>query len=130
MRLNIKKIAEELEKIPNIDFAYIFGSSKDGFIKNGSDLDIAVYFSDNISVGYDKVAEILRKMENVTNGVQLDLCRLNTASETLRFEVLKGKCLFVRRGCMDKFSNFYSRTCREYEDYSFWAGKQLEYRGA
>jgi len=47
----------------------------------------------------------------------------------LRFEALKGKQLFIRPECREEFADFYSRTCREFEDYNFWMKKQLEYRG-
>ena len=129
MKISVVKLTNALKEVSFIEFAYLFGSSRNGEVKKSSDVDIAVYFSDKIQVGFDAIAEILRTVEEVVPDAKIDLCRLNFASETLRFEVLKGNCLFVREKSMDKFTEFYSRTCSEYEDYSFWAKKQLEYRG-
>ena len=129
MKVDIAKLTNALKEISFIEFAYLFGSSKNGEVKKSSDVDIAVYFFDNQSIDFDKLAQVFSVIEKVVPSVDIDLCRLNSASETLRFEVLKGNCLFVREKSMDKFTEFYSRTCNEYEDYSFWAKKQLEYRG-
>ena len=126
---NIDKLSKELQKLEFIDFAYLFGSSSDGIINEGSDLDIAVYFSDDFIVDFDTIAMVLKVIDDLIPGIECDLCRLNTANETLCFEALKGKLLFVKNECKDKFAGFYSITCREYEDYSFWSNKQLEYRG-
>ena len=128
-RLNINKLSQNLEKISEINFAYLFGSCVDGFLRPGSDLDIAVYFSDNCTICFDLIAKVLKVIDESVPGVDCDLCRLNTASETLCFEALKGKQLFVRNEFLEKFAEFYSKVCREYEDYSFWVKKQLEYRG-
>jgi len=126
---NIDKLSKELEKLEFIDFAYLFGSSADGIINEGSDLDIAVYFTEDVIVDFDTMAMVLKVIDDLIPGTECDLCRLNTANETLRFEALKGKLLFVKKECKSKFAGFYSITCREYEDYSFWTKKQLEYRG-
>jgi hypothetical protein len=47
----------------------------------------------------------------------------------LRHEALKGCILFVRPGREDDFSEFYVRTCAEYEDLMAWRARQLAYRG-
>ena len=121
---SIKKLTKALQYLGYIDFAYLFGSSQDGKVDDTSDLDVAVYISEDYPVNFDTIAEILRTIDNNTPGVECDLCRLNVASETLRFEVLKGTQLFVRPECGEHFIDFYSRTCREHEDYSFWSKKQ------
>ena len=128
-KFSIEKLANALQTLAYIDFAYLFGSSQNGKINDNSDLDVAVYISEKYPVNFETIAEILRIIDNNTPAVECDLCRLNKASETLRFEILKGKQLFVRPECREHFAGFYSRTCREYEDYSFWVKKQLEYRG-
>jgi hypothetical protein len=68
-------------------------------------------------------------LENAFPDIMFDLVVLNEAGPVLRFEVLMGKVLFVREGCDEVYANFYSATCAEYADYSFWMTKQLEYRG-
>ena len=43
-------------------------------------------------------------------------------------EVLKGKILFIRESSIDDHAEFYSLTCRIYEDQITWMQKQLKYR--
>ncbi len=123
---SIKKISEILEQIVEIDFALIFGSAQKGEAKGSSDIDIAVYFNTHITTKL--LLKIIEKVENYTH-CRCDVCILNTASEILRFEVLKGKLLFVRENKIDDYALFYSLTCREYEDKIIWMKKQLSYRG-
>jgi len=129
MKFAVDRLAQRLEATKLFDIAFLLGSSQDGLVDDGSDIDIAVMYSADVKVDFDLMAEIYRIVDQVVPGVECDLIRLNTASETVRFEALKGKLLFVRNGCMEWYTDFYSRTCREYEDYRIWSGKQLEYRG-
>lgn len=129
MKFDVNRLAELLESTQLLDFAYLLGSSQEGKICDGSDIDIAVMFSTGIIVDYDVMAKIYRVVDKIVPGVDCDLIRLNTASETVRFEALKGRRLFVVDGCLDRYAAFYSLVCREYEDYRIWSAKQLEYRG-
>ena len=129
MNLNIEKLSDKLKSFPYIKFAYLFGSAKDGIILPGSDVDLALYYCNPDTVNFDKMAEILKVTDNLVPGIKCDICNLNNASETLRFEALKGTRLFVRDEYMEELEEFYSRTCREYEDYCCWTKTQLKYRG-
>ena len=71
---------------------------------------------------------MIEKVENYTH-CRCDVSILNTVSEILRFEALKGKLLFARKNKIDDYALFYSLTCREYEDKIIWMKKQLSYRG-
>jgi len=125
-QFSIKKLSKILEQIIEIDFAFIFGSAQKGKLKDSSDIDIGVYLNTNIT--NDLLLKIVEKVENHTHS-RCDVCILNTASEILRFEVLKGKLLFARENKIDDYALFYSLTCREYEDKIIWMKKQLAYRG-
>ena len=61
-------------------------------------------------------------------GVRCDLGTLNGAEPVYRYEALKGKLLFVRD--RERWLQFYSRTCRQYESQMFHYQKQLAYRQA
>ena len=126
----IEKLALSLQQLPFIDFAFLFGSSSDGIIREDSDVDVAVYFSNACAANFDSFALVLKAIEDTVPTAKIDLIRLNTAGVFLRFEALKGRCLFIREKCYDGYAKFYSLTCREYEDYMFWMTKQLEYRRA
>ena len=123
---SIKKLSKILEQIIEIDFALIFGSAQKGEVKGSSDIDIGVYLNTHITTNL--LLKIIEKVENYTH-CRCDVSILNTASEILRFEALKGKLLFVRKNKIDDYALFYSLTCREYEDKIAWMKKQLSYRG-
>jgi len=123
---SIKKLSKILEQIIEIDFALIFGSAQKGEVKGSSDIDIGVYLNTHITTNL--LLKIIEKVENYTH-CRCDVSILNTASEILRFEALKGKLLFVRKNKIDDYALFYSLTCREYEDKITWMKKQLSYRG-
>jgi hypothetical protein len=125
MRL-IELLSEELKtKIPEIDFAFLFGSYAKGTQRPDSDLDIAIYLNTDVSL--DLISRSTSIIETTT-GKRCDLCILNKASEILRFEVLKGKLMFVRERKIEEYVHFYSLTCREYEDQMTWMNKQLRLR--
>ena len=43
-RINIRRLSKILkEEFPEILFAFLFGSARDGSIKSGSDVDLAIY---------------------------------------------------------------------------------------
>ncbi len=126
-RFSLEKLSEILEQsVPEIDFALIFGSSQKGEIKESADIDIAIYINTHPTI--DLFLKIVRKVENYTK-CRCDLSILNTATEIFRFEALKGKLLFVRDNKIDDYAQFYSLTCREYEEKIIWMKKQLSYRG-
>jgi len=123
---SIRKLSKILEQIIEIDFALIFGSAKKGEVKGSSDIDIGVYLNTHTTTSL--LLKIIEKVENYTQ-LRCDVSILNTASEILRFEALKGKLLFARKNKIDDYALFYSLTCREYEDKITWMKKQLSYRG-
>ncbi|MDR1022526.1 MAG: nucleotidyltransferase domain-containing protein [Prevotellaceae bacterium] len=126
--IDIPLIAQKIrEHFSDISFAYIFGSSQGGVVKSGSDVDVAVYYT-----GSDVFARfaVEAQVENVVgNAIPIDVVVLQKADPVLAFEALKGKLLFVRDENMEEYTNFYTRTCRLYEDEIYWMKKRLEYRG-
>jgi predicted nucleotidyltransferase len=127
--LNIKRLAKGLEEsFPEILFAFLFGSSKEGKIKPGSDVDLAIYIQETKDK-FTMISHILKTVESEISTDNLDLVVLNDTSPVLAMEALNGKILFIRKEAMDNYADFYSLTCRLYEDHIFWTKKQLEYRG-
>ena len=122
-------LGKSLESITFLDFAYLFGSSVDGVVKESADLDVAVYVNEDHTLSAGDISAIIGGIEDSVPGAAADLTMLNDAGVILRFEALKGKLLFVREEALDTYSGFYSLTCREYEDAVYWMKKQLEYRG-
>jgi predicted nucleotidyltransferase len=122
----IQNLAINLKTIPEIDFAFLFGSAQSGLLKKTSDIDIGVYL--NTPVTPDLILSMVKSVENSVSA-ECDLTILNTASEILRFEALKGKVHFIRDDKMEEYVHFYSLTCREYEDTMAWMQRQMAYRG-
>ena len=123
-----ERLATVLGGIESIEYALVFGSARDGLVRAGSDLDIAVSLAQTEAQNIDRLLEIVGKVEEAW-GVPCDLTVLNTAGPVLRHEALKGRVLFVRPGREGAFSDFYVRTCAEYEDLMVWRARQLAYRG-
>lgn len=127
-QIDLQRLAAILGAIEPIEYAMVFGSARDGIVQAGSDLDIAVSLAHADGQSIDDLLEIVGKVEDAF-GVSCDLTMLNTAGTVLCHEALKGRVLFVRPGREDDFSEFYVRTCAEYEDLMAWRARQLAYRG-
>jgi len=115
-------------QLPEVLFAYLFGSAQEGKVRNGGDVDIAVWIGGH-SARIDLIPKIVELVERHTPGVPCDLVFLNDAGDQLSFSVLQGKILFIREEARDLHASFYSQTCRDYEDTVAWMKKQLQYRG-
>jgi len=129
MKLETRLLSSELKRqFPEICYAFLFGSSQDGTIREGGDIDLAVWLEDPTK-RTELIPRIIGVVEAVVPGISCDLTLLNDAGEQLAFEALTGKELFIRDEAMDQYAAWYSLTCREYEDTIAWMKKQLIYRG-
>ena len=76
---------------PNVVCAYVFGSAKNGVVKDGSDLDLAVLLrvpprdSREEFAYYSKVCDAAKELAD-----RIDLVILNRANPILAFEGLHG----------------------------------------
>jgi predicted nucleotidyltransferase len=123
------ELSKALQKFEEIAFAYVFGSSHNEIVNEGSDIDIAVYLIRNekdLELRLQIIAELEKIIPSFSN---YDLIVLNYANSILAMQAIRGKLLFVNDEFKDVYASFYSQTCRQYEDDSFWMKKQLEYRG-
>lgn len=125
--IDLQQIAQTIrENFPDVAFAYLFGSAKDGMVKPGSDIDIAAYYEgDDVFFRF----KIQTQIEKVIQGIPVDIIELQKANPVLAFEVLCGTQLFVKESCWEKYLDFYTLTCRLYEDEIYWMKKRLKYRG-
>ncbi|MGC1389939.1 MAG: nucleotidyltransferase domain-containing protein [Bacteroidales bacterium] len=114
------------ENFPEIPFAHIFGSSANGVVKVGSDIDIAIWYDGSDPFIKLKVLEVL---EPVSNNIPVDIVNVYHADPLLAHEALTGNILFVREGQKFNYASFYSKVAAEYEDKIYWIQKQLQYRG-
>ena len=125
--IDLEKISNVLQEHSNIYFALIYGSSKEGKVNIGSDIDIAVWFGKNYNE--DSVVNVIKTVESIYPDIKCDLTILNNTSVFLQYEALKGKLLFIQKGKQNNYADFYSSTCRKHEDQFYWMQQQLKYRG-
>ncbi len=126
--IDLQRLATILSDVESIQYAMVFGSARDGLVHAGSDLDLAVSLPHANLQDTDRLLAIVGGVEDAFD-VTCDLTVLETAGPVLRHEALKGRVLFIRPGREDDFSEFYVRTCAEYEDLMAWRARQLAYRG-
>lgn len=109
---------------PEVVFCLLMGSAKDGVVKAGSDLDLALYLNTDPTLDiHSKVANLV---DQIVPDVRCDVGILNNTESVYRFEALKGRLLFARD--QEQYASFFSLTCREYESQMFDYEKQRQYR--
>jgi predicted nucleotidyltransferase len=124
-----KELINTLLEFEEIAFAYLFGSAQEGVVNEGSDLDIAIYLIEKVN-DLELRMRIIEALEKIIPSISAyDLIILNSAGSILAMQAIQGKQLFVRKEYKELYADFYSLTCRQFEDEMFWMKKQLEYRG-
>lgn len=100
------------------------GSSTNGTVAPGSDLDLALYLTHKPDLSF--YANFPEAVNTLIPNVRVDFGLLNNAEPVYRFEALKGRLLFTRDP--EAYLDFFSRTCREYEMQMADYDRQLNYR--
>ena len=118
--------AAYLEDHPIILFAYLFGGLARGTPLPLSDVDIAIYLADNLSVN-DVKLDVLGHLIDILRTDEIDLVVLNTAGLPLVMNILKSKKIIVDK---DPFARhrFESLSMRKYFDFSVKESTQLKRR--
>ncbi len=122
---DIDKLAVLLkEQCPQVLFALLHGSAKEGRVKRDGDIDLALFIDGKPTLElYEKAS---RCVEAVAGDVKCDIGILNNAEPVYRFEALKGKLLFFRNE--EQYLHFFSLACREYESQVADYQRQQHYR--
>jgi predicted nucleotidyltransferase len=113
----IPKALDYLRSMPDIVFAYLFGSLGRGKHFPLSDVDIAVYLKEPMVVQGKKM-EIVGALIDILQTDEIDLVVLNSAPLPLRMRILENKKLVVDREPFLRH-HYESLTMREYFDFSF-----------
>lgn len=123
---NAVALGAELEReVPEISFALLMGSAKDGVVGPHSDLDVALFLRTAPSPTlYERVESIVAS--HVGPGIRVDIGILNQAEPVYQFEALKGRLLFYRDE--ERWLAFFSLTCRLYEHQMADYARQRRYR--
>ena len=122
---DIRSMGRAIEKAcPNVVFALLLGSAKDGVVPVGGDIDIALYVTGKGD--YELYSKVMEIVDEYAPGVHCDIGILNDSEPVYQFAALKGRQLWVRD--KELFLDFYSLTCREYESHIFDYERQHKYR--
>jgi predicted nucleotidyltransferase len=106
--------------IPDVYFAYLFGSAQNGIIPIEGDIDIAIYMNEQKKSDWDAISTVIDTIETfLQNKAECDLTILNKANVYLRFECLKGKSLFVKPQYKDLYCNMVMKTFYEMEEANY-----------
>jgi len=112
----IPKALTYLQSMPDILFAYLFGSLGKGKHFPLSDVDIAVYLKEPLDVP-EKKMEILGALIDILQTDEIDLVVLNNAPLPLKMRILESRKVVVDREPFLRH-NYESLTMREYFDFS------------
>lgn len=107
-----RRLAKCLSTDPNILAAWHFGSSRQGGIRPGADVDIGVLFYKKPTI--DELADLRGAIQDALSFDEIDLVVLNEASPVLRFEAVSGRPVYTDDP--EARAAFCSLTAREYED--------------
>ncbi|BAF60288.1 predicted nucleotidyltransferases [Pelotomaculum thermopropionicum SI] len=124
--LMIARIAGQLDKMPEIIFAFVHGS----FLDEGDfgDIDLALFVDHSCPAVKDKALEYELKMEMLLEkvaGVPVDVRVLNLSPQPFRYSVLKnGRLLFCRDE--EVYADFLSHTLVSYFDFAPYRNRYLK----
>ncbi|MBI3961922.1 MAG: nucleotidyltransferase domain-containing protein [Deinococcus sp.] len=113
----VSQLRAYLQGQPEVRFAHLFGSQATGRANVLSDVDVAVLVDQGcLAAGpYGYRAALIAELSQVLGTQAVDLVVLNTASPTLRFQVIRyGQLLFARSDT--ERVEFQVRTFNEYQD--------------
>jgi len=122
----ISKALTYLQSMPDIIFAYLFGSFAKGKNFPLSDVDIAVYLKEPSDI-QEKKMEILGTLIDILQTDEIDLVALNCAALPLRMRILENKKVVVDREPFLRH-HYESLTMREYFDFSILESEILNRR--
>ncbi|MFW5802809.1 MAG: type VII toxin-antitoxin system MntA family adenylyltransferase antitoxin [Verrucomicrobiota bacterium] len=113
VEVDLDKLGEYLHRDPRIVGATVFGSARDGRVRPGSDLDLAVLFDAPLPA--EDFLDFYSALCDQVPGVEkVDLICLNQADPILAFEAISGT--FLCTNDKEKMAGYFSLVCREYED--------------
>jgi predicted nucleotidyltransferase len=112
--VDIEALRRFFQKDPNVVLASLFGSSSDGTVSPGSDIDIAVLY-DEPPEPLEEYNDYYLRLCDVTEDIApISLVNLNTADPILAFEALSGR--IICKNNPEKAAEYQSLICRQYED--------------
>ncbi|MBU1987772.1 MAG: nucleotidyltransferase domain-containing protein [Patescibacteria group bacterium] len=126
LRYNQQKLKQIFKKY-NIIFAYVFGSQASGKTGKMSDIDIAVYFSEQTSKQdrFDNKHKLMAEFSNFFKKEDIDVVALNDSYPLLSHRILKyGKLIYCKD--IKKEKEYEDKAIGEYLDWEPSLREQME----
>ncbi|WP_305042492.1 type VII toxin-antitoxin system MntA family adenylyltransferase antitoxin [Geoalkalibacter sp.] len=120
----LDRLRDFLIRIPQVKFAYAFGSHARGDVGPLSDIDIAVFLDRRMSI-FNYRLRLMESLARELGTERLDLVTLNDAPVVLRFEVVRGGRVIKEN--RKRRITFEARTLAEYLDTEHLRRTQREY---
>lgn len=121
----IEKLIEYFGSQDNVVFAYLFGSYAEGKMREGSDVDVAIYI---IGISEDEYLKFKLKykgeLENILK-LPVDLIIMNSAPPLLNHEIFKNG-IILKNGNPSMLSQFRVKNFYFYLDQMYIINKYLE----
>ncbi|NEX14901.1 MAG: hypothetical protein C1941_09460 [Prosthecochloris sp.] len=113
----IKRLRQYLENRSDVSFAMVFGSFARGKERKGSDLDVAIFFlEDVVPQGFD-VLVFEQELSDVAER-EVDLVILNSAGIFLRHQIQKCHQMLVLHSKL-AYERYRERTMQDYDEYRY-----------
>lgn len=121
--IDFDRLVNVLQRYPNVLAAWLFGSAREGVVRQNSDIDLGVLFASKPTL--EELANLRADLTEALHFEEVDLIALNDADALLRFEAVSGRRLFVRD--LEMVAAFVSLTAREAEDANALVQRGLDY---
>ncbi|MBL6955327.1 MAG: nucleotidyltransferase domain-containing protein [Chlorobium phaeobacteroides] len=113
----IKRLRQYIENRSDVSFAMVFGSFARGKERKGSDLDVAIFFlEDVVPQGFD-VLVFEQELSDVAER-EVDLVILNSAGIFLRHQIQKCHQMLVLHSKL-AYERYRERTMQDYDEYRY-----------
>jgi len=98
LKFSIKKLSRTLvDKFSCIEILYLFGSSRDGEVKKGSDIDVGIFINSSVLKKNPLIGLEIEVYLQELLKCSVDVVIMNKANSVLRYEVLNtGKRIFEK----------------------------------
>jgi predicted nucleotidyltransferase len=121
IKVDFNKLSDFFIRDNNVACAIVFGSSQNGSIAPGSDLDIGILFQNPPKNSIEEFDYYQKLCDHTDFADVVDMVVMNNANEILAFEILNGR--YVDKKDPEKSAEFFSYTCRVYEDTMYTQNK-------
>ena len=109
----LSRLRKVCANAPQVLAVFLFGSHVDGYATPRSDIDLAIFLSESLTLSERLVLEV--DLCQAVSREALDIMHLNDASISLRFRAIRGQLLYERTP--ERVSDFIQRVMFDFYDF-------------